>query len=260
MRILAFSDIHNKTEPVQRLVAIVNAKDYDCVLVAGDIGSKAFSEIMGILDTLNLPVYYVLGNWDSKVDYHHSTADNGIHLHGNLIELNGYWLTGFSGCPSHWGNNPFAIHLTRELEHKHQHYLLEKNKKRHGTAHKNYLSDLKQTNKEILHRNKQALFERIYADKHCDPRRTIIITHEKLTRLGDYSPTAPLLHMYGHIHTFEHKVWQQTHFVNVSALDGEPSVMAKRKGNSTISPGNYCEIELNAGQVLCNKKLLPEIV
>lgn len=257
MRILAFSDIHNKTEPVQRLVATVNAKDYDCALVAGDIGSKAFSEIMGILDTLNLSVYYVLGNWDSKVDYHTSGSANSMHLHGNLIELNGYWLTGFSGCPAHWGQNPYAIELTRELEHKHQHYLLDKTTKRGSTAHNHYLNDLKQTNKDILHRNKQALFESIYADNHCDPRRTIIMTHEKLTRLGDYLPTAPLLHMYGHIHTFEHKVWQQTHFVNVSALDGEPSVMAKRKGSAQTSPGNYCEIALKGDEVVCKKQLLP---
>ncbi|WP_218352305.1 metallophosphoesterase family protein [Alteromonas lipotrueiana] len=272
MRILAFSDIHNKIEPVRRLVNTVDPGDFDCAVIAGDIGSIAFTDILGILDELNLPVYYILGNWDSKVNYHHDASATSLHLHDKLIELDGYWLAGFSGCPAHWGNNPYFIELNKQLENKHQEYLLTKKEKqaagqiksstlnqlKQSSLYKNYVNDIKKINKEALHLNKQALFERIYTDKNCDPRRTIIMTHEKLTRLSDYSCDAPLLHMYGHVHTFEHKVRQETHFINVSALDGEPSAMAKRQGRTTVLPGNYCEITLTGKKVVCNKRLLPE--
>ena len=62
LKLLAVSDIHGNVEAV-KMLRERERNQFDAVVVAGDIGGKAATEIMGVLATFACPVMYVLGNW-----------------------------------------------------------------------------------------------------------------------------------------------------------------------------------------------------
>lgn len=105
MRLLVFSDIHNNLAAV-RVLRRCETNDYDAIVVAGDIGSETTTEFFAIVDTFECPVFYVLGNWDNNQPYTGISSKNGVLLHQQMESHSGYFFTGFSGCPTHWGQNP----------------------------------------------------------------------------------------------------------------------------------------------------------
>ncbi len=104
-RILAFSDIHNNVDCV-RVLRAQEANRYDAVLIAGDIGSESFDEILDIVCTFECPVFYVYGNWDNTLEYKPFHDPRAQLVHHSVHEIGDLVVTGFSGCPTHWGQNP----------------------------------------------------------------------------------------------------------------------------------------------------------
>ncbi len=45
-------------------------------------------------------------------------------LHHNIEEIEGFFITGFSGCPTNWGRNPIYLAHKNELNEKHSAILL----------------------------------------------------------------------------------------------------------------------------------------
>lgn len=116
-RILAFSDVHLNIGCVRKLRA-QEKNNFDAVVIAGDMGSEAVSEILLIVSTFNCPVYYVYGNWDNQLGYEEKFGDQCSLLHLQVETVGGLFFAGFSGCPTHWGRNPIATQLDGTLQKK----------------------------------------------------------------------------------------------------------------------------------------------
>lgn len=85
LRFLAFSDIHGNIDSVKKLIQNVKNKQFDAVLFAGDFtnafldrnledANEKYQIIMKLLQSLEIPVYYVLGNRDF------APTDEGIQV------------------------------------------------------------------------------------------------------------------------------------------------------------------------------------
>jgi hypothetical protein len=119
MRFLALSDIHGNVEAVQRLRSR-EENSFDAVVVAGDIGSRAATEVFSILCSFECPVLYVYGNHDAALEYSLSVAGNAHHLHLSPVTVSDWVLVGYSGLPVQWGRNPIAEQLEAEVDHRHR--------------------------------------------------------------------------------------------------------------------------------------------
>lgn len=105
MKILVFSDIHNNIENV-RILRKKEQNTYDLIIVAGDIGDEIMDEFLEILESFLCPSFIVYGNWDNRCSYDINMPKNCKLLDGEIEEINGFFITGFSGCPTSWGKNP----------------------------------------------------------------------------------------------------------------------------------------------------------
>lgn len=118
MRALVLSDIHNNIEHIRVLRKKENDV-YDAIIVAGDIGNKIADEFYSILDSFGCPVFCVYGNWDNGLIYNNNLSSRCVLLHHNIEEVKGYFITGFSGCPASWGNNPIYLAYKDKINKRH---------------------------------------------------------------------------------------------------------------------------------------------
>jgi hypothetical protein len=107
MRLLAVSDIHGKTDMVQRLLAV--ATGVDLVIIAGDItnfgGYEAAAEVFLPILAKGIPVLAVAGNCDTE-EVEAYLRDKEIALSGRCVRQENCAFIGVSGslpCP---GNTP----------------------------------------------------------------------------------------------------------------------------------------------------------
>jgi predicted phosphodiesterase len=232
MRLLAFSDIHHNLEAVRKLRAS-EANSFDAVVVAGDIGSESADEFFKILSTFNCPVLYVFGNWDHELSYNKVYADNCHLIHSNVVTIGDLHFTGFSGCPTNWGKNPVARRI------------LTKTKKADR-------AQLRIAKNSILKLNRTSVRKAI-GSASVDPRRCVVVTHERLARLGEEIP-GTLLHLFGHIHHFSDHTYKGTRYVDVATLDRPVPVRPRAKKRWTmedcgnVNAGNYVTIEIDSSQ------------
>jgi hypothetical protein len=95
-------------------------------------------------------------------------------------------------------------------------------------------------------------------DSGVDLSRCILLAHDRATHLDREFPGL-LLHLYGHIHTFDVRERAGTTFVNTSALDRILPVASKRDRRRVryVNAGNYAVIELDRkGKVSAQCRLL----
>jgi hypothetical protein len=276
MRLLAFSDIHHNLVAVRKLRAS-EKNSFDAIIVAGDIGDKSVSEFFKILSTFKCPILYAYGNWDNKLSYRTSYGRDCYLIQSNLVTVGGLHFTGFSGCPTHWGKNPIARRLYREVKQANKsvsdaHFDAEalfwkqaeivgfekagKSLKRITStkAYQKYAVQLRSVRGEILRLNRESVGKAVKA-AGVDPRRCVIITHQRLTRLSEEIPGA-LLHLFGHLHAFSEHNFKTTKYVNVAALDRPISARphGKKKWGKedcrNFNAGNYTTIEINSSQAI----------
>lgn len=124
MRALVFSDIHNKIERV-RLLRDREENDYDAIIVSGDFGDDIAGEFFSVLDSFNCPSFCVYGNWDNKLSYTKAASEHCTLLHHNIERIDGFFITGFSGRPTHWGKNSFWLEAKEALFGKYQSLLAQ---------------------------------------------------------------------------------------------------------------------------------------
>jgi predicted phosphodiesterase len=275
MKLLACSDIHDNLDAVRALRA-AETNDFDAVVVAGDIGNRTADEFFEILGTFACPVFHVYGNWDDELEYGPRFGRLSTQLHMNVADAGPMAITGFSGCPAHWGKNPIAQQLRSELESECRAALsayaeandkirrTQNDKREHDKAlaarvrvirspeYQHYRDRARLLGGEILNRNRKALIDAIAASG-TDPRRLVLVTHERLYRLHEDLPGVPL-HLFGHQHGFSDKSSNGTKFVNVSILDHVVPLHPARKSEWSADEclkgqaGNYAVIEINAAR------------
>jgi predicted phosphodiesterase len=256
MRLLAFSDIHHNLVAVRKLRAS-EKNSFDAIVVAGDIGSESAADFFKILATFKCPVMYVYGNWDTKLGYKTSFGPDCHLIHSNVITIGNIGFTGFSGCPTHWGKNPIAQKLYRQIENENKSVvdaLRNGARAAHGIrrtrAYQKYALQLQSARGEVLKLNRGSIRKAI-KKAEIDPRKCVVITHQRLTRLSEEVPGA-LLHLFGHLHTFSERTFKATKYVNVAALDRPVSVRPRAKEKwekedcRNFNAGNYATIEIGS--------------
>lgn len=264
MRVLALSDIHAAVHLVERLRQR-ELNEYDLLIVAGDIGGRSARAICDILDTFECPVAYVFGNHDHELPYDFDLGHNGVHLDGQALVHDGIALVGFSGCPTHWGNNPIAARIHEAFEHEktrtHAGILADLKsanqipgsardtalgKLRRKTAFRAYEQALAKVYRDILNENRLTLAT-LLRSAAVDNRYSLVVTHERLTFPGLLPQADCFLH--GHNHKFEHVVSRGKLRLNVAALD-KPLTVYPADTSSVphefciMDTGNYVTFEI----------------
>jgi predicted phosphodiesterase len=244
MRILAISDIHNNVACVRKLRSQEDNR-FDTIAIAGDIGSYRAQEIFDVLKTFQCPIVYVYGNWDSRLNYDDNFGPDCHLIHLNVVKIGSLAFTGFSDFRP--GRDPLIGHIPRGVT---------------GTS--------------FIQRYRDALVDAI-TNSGVDLRKTIVMTHERTTRLGARLPGV-LLYMFGHIHVFGVSDSKGSKYINVSALDRILSVKpvrAKRRSplkgltseefkwaphigsDRHVNAGNYTVLEIaSSGEVRAECRLL----
>jgi hypothetical protein len=267
MKLLAFSDIHHNLVAVREMRAL-EGNSFDAIAVAGDIGGDSAPEFFLILATFECPVLYVYGNWDPQLSYDPCFGPDCHLVQGNVTTIEDFHFTGFSGCPTNWGRNPIAKRLRRQLEQAHKPVIealarvssarssktniiggetardrIEKIKQ--SRAYRDYLAAFRLCSSETLRLNRESVGRAVRKMK-ADPRKCIVMSHERFPRLNDQVPGA-LLHLFGHIHRFSVRDFRGTTYVDVAALDrssSKPSQTASMHQSVTPDAGNYTRIEI----------------
>lgn len=232
MRLLAFSDIHHNLVAVRKLRAL-EMNSFDAIVVAGDIGSASADEFFKILTSFKCPVLYVFGNWDHELSYSKSYGDNCHLIHSNVVTIDGIHFTGFSGCPTNWGKNPIARKILSKI-------------KKTDTAQRRLARS------SILELNRNSVRKAIRRDS-VDPRRCVVVTHERVARLSEEIP-GTLLHLFGHIHHYSDQTYKGTRYIDVAALDRPVPVRPRArkrwamKDCRNVNAGNYVTIEFSSSE------------
>jgi predicted phosphodiesterase len=227
MRLLAFSDIHHNLVAVRKLRAS-ETNSFDAIVVAGDIGSASADEFFEILSTFKCPVLYVFGNWDHELSYGKSYGDHCHLIHSNVVTIGDLHFTGFSGCPTNWG------------------------KARRILTNKSDVAQIHRAKSSILELNREGLRKAI-RKAAVDPRRCVVVTHQRLARLSEEIP-GTLLHLFGHIHRYSDQIYKGTRYINVAALDRPIPVRPRAKKRwamedcRNLNAGNYVTIEISPTQ------------
>jgi len=220
MKILSISDIHNNVACVRKLRA-QESNDYDVIAIPGDIGTYGAAEIFETLRTFECPIVYVHGNWDRMPE--EATFGRQTHLvHLKVVKVGGLAFVGYS----------FDGPLPEKLDH--------------AAGYAEYT------------RKCRSLVSAAIRKSGVDLRKCVLMTHDRATHLDREFPNL-LLHLYGHIHTFDVLQRAGTTYVNTSALDRILPVALKRDRRRVryVNVGNYAVIEVGKdGKVSVNCRLL----
>jgi predicted phosphodiesterase len=164
MRILAISDMHNNVTCVRKLRA-QESNDYDVIAIPGDIGSHRAAEIFETLKTFECPIVCIRGNWDHMPE--DARFGQQVHFaHLKIVKVGKLAFTGYS----------FSGSLPNSL----------------GTT----------ANDADYGRKCRALLAAAIRDAGVDLRRCVLMAHDRAAHLDREFPNL-LLHLYGHVHTFE---------------------------------------------------------
>jgi predicted phosphodiesterase len=207
MKILAIADIHNNVACVRKLRA-QELNDYDAIAVAGDIGTHKAADIFETLATFKCPIVYVHGNWDRMPeDAKFGARAHLVHL--EVVKVGSLAFAGYS----------FRGPLPRRL--------------RHVVGSVEYAEKCR------------SLLRAAIRKSGVDVQRCILITHDRARHLDRDFPNL-LLHIYGHVHTFDVRQRGATTYVNASALDRMLPVAGKRdrKQLRYVNAGNYAVIDV----------------
>jgi Icc-related predicted phosphoesterase len=279
MRLLAFSDIHHNLVAVRKLRAS-ERNSFDAIVVAGDIGSKSAIEFFKILSTFNCPVLCIFGNWDHELGYRTSYGDNCHLIHSNVVTVGDIHFTGFSGCPTNWGKNPIARKILGEIKLANKRVVdaysqVERSHRRlveiggseaankalkrirNTEAYQKYISQLRAARDSILKLNRESVGKAVRSSS-IDPRKCVVITHQRLTRLSEELP-GTLLHLFGHIHQYSDQLYKGTRHINVAALDRPAPARPRAKKRwamkdcRNVNAGNYVKIEIGSSQEISSR-------
>jgi hypothetical protein len=111
------------------------------------------------------------------------------------------------------------------------------------------MAKLRLAKSSILRSNRESV-EKAIRSASVDPRRCVVVTHERLARLSEEIP-GTLLHLYGHIHRYSDQIYKETRYIDVATLDRPVPVRPRAKTRWTmedcrnVNAGNYVKIEIS---------------
>ncbi len=89
MKVGILSDTHDQTDLALVAARQLIFRGVEIVFHCGDIGSEALLiEMASLFHLLNIPLYAVLGNCDSQLDYRSLQSNIGVRLFGRFGEVN----------------------------------------------------------------------------------------------------------------------------------------------------------------------------
>jgi predicted phosphodiesterase len=185
------------------------ANEYDVIAIAGDIGTRAAAEIFATLATFECPIVYVHGNWDRMADDAKFGAGAQL-VHLKAVKVGSLTFAGYSFRAA---LPPRQVSSTAEYA-----------------------------------RRCRALLRAAIRKSGADLRRCVLLAHDRARHLDRDFPNL-LMHIYGHVHTFEVLQRGTTTYVNASALDRMLPVGRKhdRKRLRHVNAGNYAIIDVGRG-------------
>ncbi len=205
MKILAFSDSHGDLSSIEALIQLEAHNKYDAILAAGDLGAYGKTrlnarDVISKLSAFSCPVLFVLGNSDPEHELANvKWSKNGVLLNEEPTLLGDYAFVGLNGI--------YDISMRTS-----------------------------KTNHDYSYKKFQVLSDSIR--KHeVDPRRVIILTHERMYNLNEsFADTLPLAYLFGHHHAPNYTRSRGTNYLNCSVLDN---------GRNRWGAGNYWIININ---------------
>jgi hypothetical protein len=114
-----------------------------------------------------------------------------------------------------------------------------------STSYRRYEGEYNNANGSRTLKNINALVELIM-NAQVPLDKVIIVTHERIDRLGEYFPSPPYLHLFGHRHGFRKSYYKGSNFVNISALHPHYN----HRGDD--SPPTYCLLSLGEKKIKAN--------
>jgi Icc-related predicted phosphoesterase len=112
VRILGFSDFHNKASSIRQASRIVSVEHPDVIVVSGDLANADMRGAKYILEELSRyssPVLFVPGNMDHPALANWKDDDRVICLHGKRMFLSGVWFIGLGGAITSHFVTPFEF-------------------------------------------------------------------------------------------------------------------------------------------------------
>ncbi len=112
MKILGFSDFHNRIGSVRHASRIVSIEHPDVVVIAGDLANmdmKGAKYILEELSRASSKVLFVPGNMDDPALANWRDDDRVICLHGKRILQSGVWFIGLGGAVASHFRTPFEF-------------------------------------------------------------------------------------------------------------------------------------------------------
>ncbi|HEX2354586.1 MAG TPA: metallophosphoesterase family protein [Xanthobacteraceae bacterium] len=192
---------------------------YDAIAIAGDIGTHGAADVFEILATFKCPIVYVHGNWD-RMPEDASFGARAHLVHLEVVKVAGLAFAGYSFR----GPPPQRLGL--------------------GSAE--YAEQCR------------SLLRAAIRKSGVDLQRCVLITHDRARHLDRDFPNL-LLHIYGHVHTFDVRQRGATTYVNASALDRMLPVAGRRSSKHLryVNAGNYAVIDVGrSGKVSVECRLL----
>jgi Icc-related predicted phosphoesterase len=192
---------------------------FDVIALPGDIGTNRAAEIFGVLTTFRCPIVYIHGNWDRM------SAATGFGSETHLIHLRVVRV----------GRLSFTGYSFDDPE-----------------------GDRRAGGRAEYVRRCRADVTKVIREAGVELSRCVLMAHDRATHLDKELPGL-LLHLYGHVHTFDVSQRSGTTYANVSALDRLlPVRRGPRRGPlSYVNAGNYAVIEVrNDGAVAVECMLL----
>jgi Icc-related predicted phosphoesterase len=194
MKFLAIADLHDREWVLNKIMAIATHKDYDALILAGDI-SYYFDftyKVIELLKQIKKPCFYVPGNNESP-EIEKIYDKNNFSVHEKVVKFKNYKIAGFGYSPI----TPF--HTIGELKE-------EEIKER--------ASKLDIDNKTIF-------------ITHCPPKGILDRGFGSTSLLEIIKQRKPLLNVFGHIHEIVGiEKHDGTYFINLpAAKDGKIGVI-----------------------------------
>jgi hypothetical protein len=192
---------------------------FDVIAVPGDIGTRRAAEIFGVLTTFRCPIVYIHGNWD-RMPAGMDFGSEAYLVHLRVVRIGRLSFAGYS-----FGDAEAVGRAGGRGEYA---------------------------------RRCRARVKKAIRKSGIEPNRCVLVAHDRATRLEQELPGL-LLHLYGHVHTFDVSQRGGTTYANVSALDRLLPVCRKPGGDqlSYVNAGNYAVIEVrDNGLVAVECKLL----
>jgi hypothetical protein len=150
--------------------------------------------------------------------------------------------------------NPQAQELSRQVDEEYRPFLKGPNRLKTGVPIEDtarYQQACATAKKQALLLNRDKLAEILVEDPKRT-ERTIVLTHERLSRLDEMG--SPLIHIHGHLHTYKYSVYKGSHVFNVACLDQDTSAFQRARPGKGLQECGYSILSIGNNMALTTER------